>query len=70
MISRVSPNVRWLDTIGGIYYTVNGEEDFVFNVNVTGKSLLRLVVAVKTGLLQPISNKDIPNSYNMNSKYH
>ena len=36
VISRVSPNIRFLDTIGDEYYTVNGEQDFVFNVNVTG----------------------------------
>ncbi|KAL5270637.1 hypothetical protein ACHWQZ_G001366 [Mnemiopsis leidyi] len=37
VISRVPPNIRFLDTIGDEYYTVNGEKDFVFNVNVTGE---------------------------------
>ena len=36
--SRISPQIKWFSTIAGSYYTVNGEHDFVFNVNVTGQS--------------------------------
>eukprot|EP00116_Pleurobrachia_bachei_P016958 sb/3477220/ len=43
VIARVNPAVKFENTTGGLYYTVNGEKDFVFNVNVTGMLLLPLL---------------------------